>query len=352
VTPFVEPPPPRAAALPPRAARVAAVRALVGTPDRGVRHLAAGIRAVAHRHFDLHVAPLVARHWPGLPGLPFHDKLRIGACDLYASAPYTALLCSPRAPLLVRAVAGAGTRLPLPFPALALAGRGALELLGRFAYAPMHRRIVLVAAFIVVVDHVFDHVLTEPPEERGRHLTAVVDGRVDATTPELALTRALAAAMGEGLAGEERATFERAMEQVRAWIRAEVLALAGEPDPRGMGHRLAGVEGTIDGLLFPVARWVGPGARAWMVDVSLFVQVVDDWLDAEADLASGRATPVLAGAWGLADVERTWRRTLAGLDALVRDAGLGSARYARFVREAYVLMMAEVLEAMIARPDA
>ena len=337
-------------ALPPRDARVAAVRALMGTPDRSVRHLALGIRAAAHRHFDEHVVPLVRAHWPALPGQPFHEKLRIGACDLYASAPYTALLCAPRRPLLVRVVTGAGNRLPLPFPALALLGRGAMELFGRFAYPREQRRIVLISAFIVVVDHVFDHCMNDPPEQRGLRLEAVIDGRAPASSPELALTRALAVAMAERLGADERAAFEAAMGRVREWIRAEVRALRGEPDPRGLGHRLAGVEGTIDGLLFPVVRYAGEGARAWMYDVSLFVQVMDDWLDYEMDAGSNRSTPVVTGEWTFADVEATWRKSLTGIEALVRAAGLGSPRYVRFVREAYVLMMHEVMEAMARRP--
>src|SRR6185369_17421050 len=137
---------------------------------------------------------------------------------------------------------------------------------------------------------------------------------------------------------------------VKGWIRAEVRAMSGVPDPEGLGHRRAGVEGTIDGLLFPVVRWAGEGARAWMYDVSMFVQVMDDWLDAEMDAASDRSTPVLAGAWRLAELEESWQRTIHGIEALVRAAGLGSPRYVRFVREAYVLMMHEVMEAMVARP--
>lgn len=336
--------------LPSRRERVAALRALVGRPDPAVRHLALGIRAAARRHFELHVTPLVTRHWPALIGEPFHAKLRIGACDLYASAPYTALFCAPRRPLVIRAVTDVADRLPLPPPAMALLGRAAMEIIGRLALPDEHRRIALIAAFIVVVDHVFDHVLTEPAEERGRRLAAVIDGREAPTTPELALTRALAAAMGEGLRGRERADFEHAMAQLKGWIRAEVAALRGDPDPRGLGHRMAGVEGTIDGLLFPVARYAGSSARAWMIDVSFFVQVADDWLDAEDDARAGRPTPVLDGAWTMADVASTWGRTLTGVEELVRDAGLRSPRYARFVRDAYALMMAEVLEAMASRP--
>jgi hypothetical protein len=342
--------PTSAVSLPPRRDRAAALVALMGTADPAVRHLALGIRGTARRHFEHHVTPLVLAHWPALVGQPFHAKLRIGACDLYASAPYTALFCAPGRPLLVRAITRAGNRLPLPLPALALLGRGAIEMLGRFALTDEQRRIVLVAAFIVVVDHVFDHAMTELPEARGRLLSAVIDGREPPRTPELALTRALAAAMGEGLAPRDRPGFDAAMAQVHGWIRAEVRAMCGEPDPRALGHRLAGVEGTIDGLLFPVARYAGEGARAWMVDVSFFVQVADDWLDADDDRRDGRPTPVLTGAWTFADVEAAWGRTLTGIEALVRGAGLASPRYVRLLREAYVLMMLDVIDAMVGRP--
>jgi hypothetical protein len=340
-----------AVALPPRSERVQALRRLMGTPDPSVRHLALGIRAIAHRHFDRHVVPLVKTSWPALLELPFYEKLRIGACDLYASAPYTALFCAPRRPLLVRAVTDTGNRLPLPAPALALLGRGAMELLGRFAYPREHRRIALISAFIVVVDHVFDHCMDEPALERGQKLEAVIDGRTAATSPELALTRAIAAAMSEGLGDDERAAFEGAMERVKMWIRAEVKAMRGEPDPTGLGHRLAGVEGTIDGILFPVVRYAGEGARAWMYDVSMFVQVMDDWLDYEVDSVSQRTTPVVTGHWTFADLTTTWQKTLTGIEGLLRASGLDSPRYVRFVREAYVLMMHEVMEAMAQRPD-
>jgi hypothetical protein len=334
-----------------RPERVRALLQLMGTPDRSVRQLALGIRATTHRQFDEHVVPLVDACWPALRGLAFYQKVRIGACDLYASAPYTVLFCAPKRPLLIRAVTGAGNRLPLSFPALALLGRGAMEVIGRFAYLPEHRRIILIAAFIVVVDHVLDHCMTDPPRERGERLLGIIDGQIPPEGPELTLVRALAVAMGEGLSGVERAAFEGAMSQVRAWIRSEVEAMRGVPDPLGLGHRLAGVEGTIDGLLFPVARFAGPGARPWMVDVSMFVQIMDDWLDYELDRASNRPTPVTTGRWTFADVESSWQKTLSGIEALVREAGLTSPHYVRFVRSAYVLMMHEVTGAMIQRPD-
>jgi hypothetical protein len=327
------------------------LRALIGTADPSVRPFTQGIRATARRHFDLHIVPRVAQHWPALFNERFYEKLQIGACDLYASAPYTALFCAPRRPLLVRAVTDLGNALPVPTSILAQLGRGAMSVLGRFAYPAAHRRIILIASFIVVVDHVFDHVMTEPPEERERKLLRVLRGEERPTTPELALTASFATAMAEGLSPHERLAFDAAMDRVYAWIHAEVRAMLGVPDPSGLGHRLAGVEGTIDGLLFPVVQYGGEGARKWMYDVSLFVQIADDWLDYELDLASDRSTPVTTGDWTFRDLEASWQRSLTGLAHLVASAGLTSPRYARFVREAYVLMMCDVLEAMAQRPD-
>lgn len=352
-TPAAIPSPPRHAVdLPPRAARIDALRALLGTPDPSVRPLAQGIRATAHTHFDRHVLPLVRAHWPAVEGTAFFDKLRIGACDLYASGPYTALLCAPRRPLRVRLVTDLGNALPLPPAQLAQLGRVAMLLLGRFALADQHRRIALVAAFIVVVDHALDHVMPDAPDSRGPRLEAVLDGRAPADHPALALARALAVAMSDGLDAADRGAFEAAMARVTEWIRAEVRAMRHEPDPSGLGHRRAGVEGTIDGLLFPVVRWAGEGARAWMYDVSMFVQLMDDWMDAEADARSDRPTPVVTGAWTFDNVADAWRRSVTGLDGLVRTAGLTSPRYVAFVRAGYVLMMHDVMEAMAARPDA
>jgi hypothetical protein len=140
------------------------------------------------------------------------------------------------------------------------------------------------------------------------------------------------------------------MAYVRAWIRAEVRAMVGEIDPTGLGHRRAGVEGTIEGLLFPVARFASAATRRWMVDVSMFVQMMDDWLDLELDLESDRPTPVTTGAWTLSDVDAAWERSLTGIDRLVRMSCLSSPHYVGLVRESYVLMMHEVMEAMAARP--
>lgn len=336
--------------FPPRDARAHALRALIGDPDPSARHLAEGIRAVARRSFEAHVTPLVRAYFPALVHEKLYQKLYIGACDLYAPAPYLALVASPERPLIARVATTVAGALPLSPEAIARIGRAALELFGRYADADRHRRIILVAAFIVIADHLLDHELAGSADARGAMLAAVIDGRAEPTSPALSLCRALAVAMGAGLSADDRIVFDAAMDRVRAWIEAEVRAMRGEPDPEGIGHRRAGVEGTIDGLLFPVARFTGPLARAWMIDVSMFVQVADDWLDADDDARAARETPVTAGAWTFADVEAHWRRTIAGAEGLARAAGLGSPALVALLRSAYALMMRDVIDAMIARP--
>jgi hypothetical protein len=334
-----------------RADRAARITALMGVGDPRAAHLARGIRDTARLHHQRHVVPIVLQTWPDVIGTPFGEKLRIGACDLYASAPYMALFCGRHRPALVRVVTALGNGLPIPPRLLGLIGRVAMVAIGRLAYDDEHRRIALVSAFIVVVDHVFDHCMTEAPEARGRRLEAIIAGRERPDTPELALTQGLALAMAAGLDGETRRTFDAAMAQVYEWIRAEVRGQLGVPDPLGFGHRRAGVEGTIAGLLFPVARFADDDVRSWMVDVSMYVQIMDDYLDLDADRAAGRETPATLGQWTSADVAAAWERTTRGLEDLVRRSGLGSPRYTRFIRDAYVLMMVEVVQAMIARPD-
>jgi hypothetical protein len=327
------------------------LRGLMGRPDADTRPLARAIRKVAHASFDRHVVPLVELHWPDLRQDRFYEKLRIGACDLYASGPYTALFCDPRRPLLLRAVTGLASRLALPPRALGVLAEGALEVLGRAAFQDEHRRIALVAAFVMVVDHAFDHSLQHPAEVRAELLRRVLRGEREPRVPELALTGALLDALHEGLDARRALDLSRALEKVDAWLSAEVAATCGLADPLGLGHRLPGVEGTIDGLLFPVARYVGPETRRWMVSVSMYVQLMDDWLDVELDAASDRPSPMTTGAWSFADVERGWRESVEGLEALLTGAGLDGPSYVAFVRGAYVTMMTDVMEAMVARPS-
>jgi hypothetical protein len=335
---------------PSRPERVALMRRLVGDADPSVRPLTRGLQALTHRSYDRWVMPLIRTHWPALTAEPFGLKLRLVTCNLYGSAPYTVLLCAPHRPLFFQVVSRIANALPLPLPGLARLGQISLEMLDRLpGYDPIHRRIILVAAFIATIDHCFDHLMDEPPTERGRRICQLIDGHWQPTTAPLRLARALRDEMGRDLAVDERQPYADAMRTLHRWVNSEVAALEGVNDPTGLGHRLAGIEGAIDGLLVGVRRYTGDEARAWMIDVSLFVQMLDDWIDLEGDLESGLRTPVAQGLWTYEDIAEAWHRTVSGLEELVRSAGLTAPHYVDLLRETYILMLREVVEGMADR---
>jgi len=331
-----------------RAERIDRLRALMGRADPSVTQLTVGIRDVTAHHYDRYVMPLIREHWPAMLDDPFAVKMRLAACDLYASAPYTVLFCAPRKPFSVALVTELANRWALPNAALAWIARGALNVLGRATLTEQHRRIILIASFIALIDHAFDHCMDEPPEERGRILHALLDGNGSPDRAVLRLTRALQTEMERDLASRERKPYAEAVRRLKDWIDSEVSGMTGVEDPSGLGHRLAGIEGTIDGLLFPVHQFAGERARPWMYSVSLFVQMMDDYIDLDMDRADGRTTPIMTGSWTFDDIAETWRSTIDGIEALTRAGGHEAPHYVRFIREAYVLMLGEVLEGMAA----
>lgn len=335
--------------------RISRLRALVGTSNDRVTPFTDAIRRLVFRSYDAYVLPIVRETWPEVLDEPFGKKLRFLACNLYASAPYTVLFCARHKPPTIAIAARAGDLLHLPSGALSRAGGLSVELLGRFSLAQEHRRIILISAFIAAIDHAFDHCMDDvEPAERERRIKGLLAGTwspeeepVRERRAPLALTRGLQLAMADGIEGEDRVVFEAALARVIEWVESEVKGMTGVPDPLGLGHRLAGVEGTIDGLIFPVHRYAGEHARQWMYAVSMYTQMIDDWIDYEDDARDVRTTPVITGAWTFEAIEDKWRETVAGIEALARDGGAKGDRYVGFVRDAYVSMINEVMEAMI-----
>ena len=337
--------------------RISALRELLGRPNEDVRPFVDAIREVVFAGYARHVVPLIHAHWPQAldarsPDAAAGTKLKFLACNLYASAPYTVLFCSERRPWMIGCAVSLGGFLGLTPSALSSTGAVAMKLLGRFCAQGEQRRIVLIAAFIATIDHAFDHCLEGvPPHERERRMKGLLDGtwlpdEGAAHAGPFRLTRALQTAMAEGIEGEDKRVFEAALARVVEWVESEVKSMTGIVDPAGLCWRTAGVEGTIDGLVFPVHRYAGPGARAWMYGVSLFVQIMDDWIDAEKDRRDIRPTPVLTGRWTLTSIVTSWDETVAGIEKLARESGLVHDGYRVFVRDSYQLMIHEVMEAM------
>lgn len=328
------------------------LEALMGEPPLWARIFADAVFSVVFRDYDRVVRPLIARYWPAsldeaAPEGKDGKKLRFLACNLYAAAPYTALFCSPKRPFVLGIAVRLGRLFDMSPATLGYFAKLALYAFGRVALASERRRIVLISAFIATIDHTFDHLMSDDtPEERGRKIRGLLEGGYRPEHGPLALCRAFLDAMQEDLRADDRPAFAAAVEKCVEWCDSEVKGMTGVPDPLGLCHRLAGVEGTIDGLIFPVYRYAGENARQWMYGVSLFVQMMDDWIDYEKDMSDIRETPVITGKWTFADVEAQWRETVEGICELARSSGLDNESYLAFVRGNYVFMMREVMQAM------
>ncbi len=83
-----------------------------------------------------------------------------------------------------------------------------------------------------------------------------------------------------------------------------------------------------------------------MYRVSLFVQMIDDYIDLEADIAEGRRTPFVSGEWTFSDIEKTWNETLEGIEELAQKGGLASPHYTQLLRDTYAAMLRDILRAM------
>lgn len=355
-TPGPTPPPPRAVTMT-DAERAAVVRQILGTVDNALKPFPDGIRKVVFERHDRFVRPLIDKHWPESLQERAGQKLRFLTCNLYATAPYTVLFSAPNPPwpVALSRVVGSGLRL---HPAIlsGLAGLTA-RAVGTILPESTERRILVTAAFIATIDHVYDHCFDGvEPRERGRRMHGLLDGSwaPDATTPHAGafrLVRALHDAMADGIDNDEdRAQLARALSTLREYIDAEVKAMTGVPDPSGRAWRMAGVRGTIDGLVFPVWRFCGEQARRWMYDVSLFVQVLDDFLDAARDVHDIRPTPILSGAWDETTLQQIWQQTIDGIVGLAKDSGITDDNWIQLVRETYRMMAIETAEAMGAGP--
>lgn len=336
----------------PEAERLRILRGLMGEKDHGIAAFPAAIRAVTFRDHDRWVKPLYQQHWPDALLGRTDRKLRFLTCNLYATAPYTVLFSSVRPPFAVRALRSLGVGLGLSPPSMATWAGRATRLCAALLDDDTRRRIVQIASFIAAVDHIFDHCMQGvPAEERGRRMRALLDDQwqSDDAVPHAGafrFLRALYLEMGSGIQGDDVGVYAIATSRLREFFDAEVKAMTGAKDPTGLEWRMPGVLGTIEGLVFPVWRFAGEPARTWMYGVSLFVQVMDDWIDLDKDLAEVRPTPMTTGFWGERALEETWRATLDGIVALAKSSGIDDEHYLTFVRETYRFMAIEVAEAM------
>lgn len=349
--PYMVPPMSRAVDLPECMRGVDHAReavAIVGTPEPNGGGLPRALRRETERYWRRDVEPLIEQHWPEVRRTPFYRKFQIGAQQVYAPAPYTVAVISRQRPRMLRLFNYACRMFRLP---RGLIVAGITLLIPPFTALVLrreNRRISLMAAFIALVDEAFDHHLDELPfADRPAVLRGVLEGTVEPPNAPFRLLRAIVEGLYSGTDEEEHEELRRALDGCARWGEAEVQRALGEHDPSGYAHRMTGILTGIDGLAWTVRRHITPAEREWMYGVSEFIQILDDYVDAEKDFREGTLTPVHDGTWTPETIREHFDRTTSMVGRIVVENGEGYAVYVSLAEDAYRFQVQELLDNMV-----
>jgi hypothetical protein len=332
--------------LPGRGERLEGLRAIIGRPAPDAAIVPERIWEILEEHYDRIVTPLIDSSWPLSEATEsrrhFLQKGRFIA-GRYASTSYAAVALGVTSPLgglplaapLQRLTLGSALRLAEPLILRSVS----VSLPAYIAAVPIDVRLaVLLAAVCAAYDQSFDDWPAGfDPVERHEHLERLWWGPEEAPVgPEpgsVALTRALLV--------EIRASLGRRYDELAQLgcnaSEAEMRSVLGLPDPEMLSHRRPAAEATVDALLLQSPS-VAPVVRRWLRDLAVFIQLVDDWVDAETDVEL-RETPVLTGSIGLPELDAWWAQLLVDLAAMLQTCGIHDRRTAELVEDGvrYVL---------------
>ena len=114
-----------------------------------------------------------------------------------------------------------------------------------------------------------------------------------------------------------------------------------------MCHRGVGIRTGIDGLAWSVRRYISPAEWQWLYDVSHFIQLLDDWVDLEKDLAENVVTPVAEGRWTLKDVREHFDETTVRFGEIAIENGESYPPYVQLARDCYAYQVKDLLQNMV-----
>jgi hypothetical protein len=252
--------------------------------------------------------------------------------EMYARACYSMLLVSACGPALLRFPVRATSMLPLSRGMAIACGSALLSGLNRLVPRAVHRQLLLTSALMGAFDVVLDESASSG-EAAVLRIASLITPYAPTTLlppeqPIATLTRMIRQSETSWQSGYWENVLVPA---VRAYCMAEALAVAHSPDPKGMGHRWAGIESAIKGMWYVVGPCMGLGGslarfektewnreQRWMADTSLLMQMIDDWVDQDED-SGARLTPVVAGHWNTASVDQLYHKTARDLATILTE---------------------------------
>jgi hypothetical protein len=267
------------------------------------------------------------------PGAPQAQPVKARfIAEMYARGCYSMLLLSAGGPALLRFPVRAAAMLPLSRGMAIALGGTLLSSLNQLAPRAVHRQLLLTSALMGALDIVLDEAASSGETAALRIASSLAPHPPATLLPAEQALATLTMTIRRSESNWQSGYWETVVvPAVRAYCLAEALAVAQAPDPKGMGHRWAGVEAVIKGMWYVVGPCMGLGGnlsgfektewnreQQWMADTTLLMQMIDDWVDQDEDRGA-RVTPVVAGHWNTASVEQLYRNTVRDLATMLTE---------------------------------
>jgi hypothetical protein len=309
------------------AARVRTIEELIARPPDDVIHLRRLIQKTVTAQWQRYVPPVLGE---ALVKSNAANAVKIRfLAEMYARACYSMIVVSDRCPLLLRLPIRCPRQLPVPRAVVLWSGPKIFSSLDWLLPARVHRQLALMATMIGLIDQLLDEATANGPDEASQIallLTAVYEPRSPLQATLQTLVRGLRANESPWQANYWTTVLLPATQK---YCQEEALAAAGKRDPSGMGYRWAGIEAAISGMWYVVGSYIGLDdhgeshrrqnwnvEQKWMADTSLLMQMIDDWIDQDEDLAV-RSTAVISRDWSPEGILSLYQKTIDDLALLL-----------------------------------
>jgi hypothetical protein len=236
--------------------RAAVIAPTIPRPPADIAPLRIAFSKMVARQWEMYLpavtvaAPLGATHAQSA-------KARFIA-EMYARACYSMLLLSAGGPVQLRLPVRTTALLPLS-RGMAI-GLGSVLLSGLNQLVPhaVHRQLLLTSALMGALDVVLDEVASSG-EAAVRRIASLITPRaptslLPAEQPIVTLTQMICRRESNWQSAYWQAILVPAVQE---YCLAEALAVANAPDPRGMGHRWAGIDSANKGMWYVVGPCMG-----------------------------------------------------------------------------------------------
>ena len=337
--------------------RAAAIEAIIPHPPADIAPMRTAFTRMVSRQWQRYVPQELQGREAAIGNSRFAKAQFIA--EAYARACYSMALISGSAPRALRIPVRAALLLSLSRGVTISFGAALLARMDRLLSKAVQRQLLLMSALMGVLDVVLDDAAPSGEAAVLRVASLMADPAPPEIQPaeEVIVTLARAARRAETV--WQAQYWERILQPaVREYCLAEGRAVRQLPDPTGMGHRSAGIDGVLKGMWYVMGPLMGLQAglsqfekdqwnreQQWMADTTLLMQMIDDWVDQDED-RDLRLTPVVTGDWTLDAASDRFEKTIRDLDSLFDASGIRAPVLKAILSDLYRDYLHSAIDAM------